>query len=542
MMAGTTNSGGWTPPAGGPLWPGPNLLVPIAMDAFLIGDGNLATTYAATMPNYPALEIYAPVSTAPFSTTNPSVGVHLHWTLPHGLRHGRHVTDGDIVFPPAPNRWLLARLFYPASATPGTPPHITTWIILSDRYGPDVTSGTVPFPDPNNPGNIVYLGRKMDYPGWSEQAAGTTQWLTAMGPGDQAFAATFDASLNVFSALDTPPEANGSLTYLLFGWNANYPSDPLFGRTEADPNGWSTQGQWQSIMDDSVWQVADLQAAIDDWTTWRNAHPKVLNAPGQDALNPEQLVLPAQIVLHSMLLGIAWRGTVNQNYPPSLPTTPELAVGETGNEALAAWLAVKVAADPTKVATVEQLLLAIGMGTANQLAIDPVKVEDGLHSARFGNRAGGTVWVVQRPNDGASGPSDLGAQSVPLSPDQTRLLTDLNAAQLQIEQLDNAIAANQWELFAAYWKKLHVSPFDSRLKKLINDAITRLSAAVTDATKERDTQAIPARNSAKATLTQALGAEYALTTETAPTFRTGNDPLLLIAGINRSTVHDAPSR
>src|SRR4051794_23680489 len=297
-MAKANNGGGWTPPPGGPLWPGPNLLVPIAMDAFLIGDGNLATTYAATLPNYPALELNAAVANAPFSTANPSLGVHLHWTLPHGLRHGNHVPDGNIRFPAAPNRWLLARLFYPATAKLGTPPEITTFIILSDQYGPDATDGTVPFPDPVNAGNIVYLGQKTDYAGWTEQADGTTQWLTAMGPGNQAFAATFDTSLNVFSALDAPPEANGSLTYLLFGWNANYPSDPLFGLTSKDPKGWSTDDQWKSIMDNCGWRVADLQAAIDDWTTWRNAHPKVHNAPGQDALNAEQLVLPAQIVLH----------------------------------------------------------------------------------------------------------------------------------------------------------------------------------------------------------------------------------------------------
>src|SRR5262249_23660099 len=151
------------------------------------------------------------------------------------------------------------------------------------------------------------------------------------------------------------------------GWDANYPSDPLFGRDSQNPKGWSTQDQWQSIMQDSGWQVADLQAAINDWTAWRQAHPSVLNAPGQDALNPEQLALPAQAVLHSMLLGIAWHGAVNQNYPPNLPTTPDLAVGETGAEALSAWLANKVAGgDAKKVVLIEQLLLAIGQGMANE--------------------------------------------------------------------------------------------------------------------------------------------------------------------------------
>lgn len=540
-MSASNKSGGWVPPVGGPLWPGPDLLVPIAMEAFLIGDGNLATTFAATAPNYAGLEQYTSVAVAPFTTATSSVGVHLHWTLPHGLRHGRNVSDNDIQFPVVPNRWLLLRVFYPATATPGTPPLITPFIILSDQYGPTQADGTVAFPDPNNPGNIIFLGQKVGYAGWTEQAPGTVQWLTAMGPGNQAFAAAFNSSLNIFSVLDRPPEAIGTLSYYLYGWNANYPSDPLFGRTDQDPNGWSTQDQWQAIMNDYDWQVADLQVAIDTWQAWRHAHPNVLNAPGQDALNPEQLVLPAQTVLHSMLIGIAWRGTVNQNYPPSLPQTPDLAIGENGDEALAAWLAYKVGGgDPKKTAQVEQLLLSIGQGMANQLATDPARVENVLHSARFGNHPGGTTWVVQRPQNGASGDPDLGAQGVPLNPDQTNLLTELNEAQDQIERLDNDIAAYQLELFSAYWKSIYVNPSDRKLKQLINDAIQRLSGAITAATGVLNGQAIPTRDAKKTALISALGSDYVLTTETGAPFCIGNDPVVLVAGASRSTVHDAP--
>jgi hypothetical protein len=542
-MSPNNNNGGWVPPAGGPLWPGPDLLVPIAMEAFLIGDGNLASTFAATAPNYASLPMYLQVSVAPFTPVNPSVGVHLHWTLPHGLRHGRNVSGSDSVqFPFVPNRWLLLRVFYPGTATPGTPPQVTPFIILSDQYGTTQADGTVPFPDPNNAYNTVFLGQKVDYAGWTEQAAGTVQWLTATGPGNQAFAATFDSSLNIFSALDTPPEAIGTLSYYLYGWNANYPSDPLFGLTKQDPNGWSTRDQWQALMNDCEWQVADLQSAIDTWQTWRQAHPKVLNAPGQNALNPEQLVLPAQTVLHSTLIGIAWHGTVNQNYPPNLPKTPDLAIGENGNEALSAWLAYKVGGgDPTKTAVVEQLLLSIGQGMSNQLTTDPAKLEDTLHSARFGNQAGGTIWVVQRPQDGSSSAdADLGAQDVPLDPNQTKLLTELNEAQEQIEQLNNDIAADQLELFSAYWKSIFVDPFDRKLKQLIADAIQRLSGAITTATGVLNNQAIPTRDDKKKALIAALGSDYVLTTETAPPFCLGNDPVVLVAGASRSTVHDAP--
>jgi len=543
-MSAIKNDGGWVPPAGGPLWPGPDLQVPIAMDALLIGDGNLATTFAATAPNYAALPQYLTVAVAPFTTTNPSVGVHLHWTLPYGLRHGRNVSGKDVQFPVVPNRWLLLRVFYPGTATLGTPPQVTPFIILSDQYGPTQSDGTVAFPDPdpNNPNNIVFLGKKVDYAGWTEQASGTVQWLTAMGPGNQAFAATFDSSLNIFSVLDRPPEALGTLSYYLYGWNANYPSDPLFGRTDQDPNGWSTQEQWQAIINDSEWQVPDLQSAIDTWQAWRQAHPKVLNAPGQDALNPQQLVLPAQTVLHSMLIGIAWRGTVSQNYPPNLPKTPDLAIGENGNEALSAWLAYRVGGgDPKKTALIEQLLLSIGQGVANQLASDPAKVEDTLHTARFSHQPGGTTWVVQRPQDSASGNPDLGAQGVPLDPNQTALLIALNEAQYQIDQLNNDIAANQLELFSAYWKSIFVDPFDGKLKKLISGAIQRLSGAISTDTGVLNGQAIPTRDDKKKALIAALKSDYVLTTETAPPFCVGNDPVVLVAGASRSTVHDAPA-
>jgi len=98
---------------------------------------------------------------------------------------------------------------------------------------------------------------------------------------------------------------------------------------------------------------------------------------------------------------------------------------------------------------------------------------------------------------------------------------------------------------ANLWRYAEVLP-DAPPEALVAHSNTYLRGPfpeVTHAVKtERDSQVIPTRDAKKKDLIAALGTEYALATETASPFRTGNDPVLLVAGVNRSTVHDAISR
>lgn len=69
-------------------------------------------------------------------------GVHLHWSLPDALTHGKQFSDGEIKFPSAPNRWLVTRYYCEFNTQANknksnfnaepAPPEITQWIIESN--------------------------------------------------------------------------------------------------------------------------------------------------------------------------------------------------------------------------------------------------------------------------------------------------------------------------------------------------------------------------------------------------------------------------
>ena len=62
-------------------------------------------------------------------------GVHLHWQLPDHFRRGAQSdAQSGVVFPPAPNRWLVIRyLRVHDGATGGYGAPTTTWIVESDH-------------------------------------------------------------------------------------------------------------------------------------------------------------------------------------------------------------------------------------------------------------------------------------------------------------------------------------------------------------------------------------------------------------------------
>ncbi len=83
-------------------------------------------------------------------------GVHLHWSLPDSLTHGVHDTASDtVIFPNAPNRWLVTRYFTPDEGTTVTDPAaqqaiqdhgvcVQQWIIESNRIiDPDSSTDKV---------------------------------------------------------------------------------------------------------------------------------------------------------------------------------------------------------------------------------------------------------------------------------------------------------------------------------------------------------------------------------------------------------------
>ena len=119
------------------------------------------------------------------------IGIHLHWELPDYFRRGTQPAQGgDVVFPQAPNRWLVIRylsLFDTGSGKYGAV-QSKGWIVESDYISSQRTTETYVSPEPKSdsinilrpsvtaplPPNVPtgvppfkYMGRVVDLDKWN---------------------------------------------------------------------------------------------------------------------------------------------------------------------------------------------------------------------------------------------------------------------------------------------------------------------------------------------------------------------------------------
>jgi hypothetical protein len=209
------------------------LLVPITCEALVVndlvrtGERWLRLTMAyADLTNPPGTATPRDPSQAdPLFTAQPGTdvapgitssqfynGVYLKWRLPPALLRG--VVDnrtGETRFPPIPNRWLVVRLggVDPANRT------AAAWIIESDFVNPQGFAATTssgrsaPYvvggdADPTS----IAIGRNVALGAWTEP--GTSLRLTAMAPGNPAFAWSQPSCNNVLSFIDPLGARRGS--------------------------------------------------------------------------------------------------------------------------------------------------------------------------------------------------------------------------------------------------------------------------------------------------------------------------------------------
>src|SRR5882724_4599750 len=93
------------------LWPGPCLLVPVSVEALVVTTLGQSRGWQFNANAYNLMRRFESIEPLPFSntTTSPKTGVTLHWTLPDAVTHGVEDAQGNIEYPPVPNRWLVAR-------------------------------------------------------------------------------------------------------------------------------------------------------------------------------------------------------------------------------------------------------------------------------------------------------------------------------------------------------------------------------------------------------------------------------------------------
>lgn len=586
------------------VWPGPRIMVPMATDILLVGNIDLpgtnnpatGTPLSSTKINYSGLYQQELADPVPFQLVDRNnhlqVGAHVMWTLPFSLRRSKQdKSSGDVNFPFVPNRWLITRLEY-TSLTDGSAPSVVSHVVVSDvisdsDFPPEPQNSQ--YPETSGPYPFSTIGKSMPLSEWTGEGGPDTPFLKSAGPGALSWSVTYDNVRNVFGFYDDSlsEQASSGLpyyyTYYIVGWYADPENDALF---PIPTSGENANNVWQaSLQNDFMWSLgessSDLDNAIAAWTTWQQAHglsgvfdPNQLNLPpqakaamiawhtwqqanGEVAAQPD---LAKQLLCHSMVATLRWEGT-NVAYGSGIPLKPgqfpTIAVGNNSVEAISIYMANQIVNDPGKqqpkenIPIVARALEAFQQDLLYDYGKDPIMVENLLHNTAFSKVSAGTEWIVVGEESASKDPvkasiptKSAGAQAIPLDAAQTDQLTQLNAAQAELNALVNTIATQRNELFLLDYKLNIINNSNSipacvqtqvqqsyqamgaELQKNINQQST-LQASITQISGQLQQALLP-----KDPLTDP---GYVLKSVVTPHFYAPNDPVIMIAGSRLDT-------
>ncbi|MEU9331749.1 hypothetical protein AB0D49_01110 [Streptomyces sp. NPDC048290] len=473
--------------------PSPALVVPVTLDALVVTPAVLRRDgFRSWRQNYLALRDY--MSPEPDEGDRQSddplfrhTGVHLHWTLPRGLRHGvQDPATGEVDYPLLPNRWLVTRF------SGGATRRMRAWVIESDcphttyagQRGHALEQASMQLVDDavlaawrssadpyrgarTSTSTQVSLGLAFphtDDAPWSERAGRDPLFLTALSGGDPYFTTYTPHNTNVFSFLDDLSDvlAADTLGYQVVGWY----SDPGADVLAALPPGTS---------------YADLLTRLD----WRD--PRLTGNPVLDGA-----VTPA---VRSLYQGLAL--TVGWDPAASDPPAPDplhevkdsgalnVALGATTEDAFTALAGHALKATGARPAAEDMQLLRAFLHDLLPVADEKggdERVRRQVHAASFGASSGGYRWTVTPPPadaaapadpstadgqagagqaaDGGQTPADPSAAADPTPADQPPApftpptwLATLNDDQHQLDTLLGEVYALQWWLNSLWLKQ-----------------------------------------------------------------------------------------
>ncbi|MEM8849466.1 MAG: hypothetical protein AAGE03_05455 [Pseudomonadota bacterium] len=592
-----------TPPAKAPVWPGPRLIVPMAVDCLLIGTGDLVGgNWARTQFDYENLAFglgngAAPPFTEKTAAEQPGTGAHLMWTLPYALRRGAAPGTtptatqapgetqaletlgaapgadpaGSLDFPLIPDRWLVLRIGHDPA---GGSPSLTARLISADTLTPP-QGGTIPlnvsqYPLTGHPtAPVGILGAVSDLAAWTGDQSQDPPFLRAVAPGDMTWVAAYDNVRNVVTMHDPLDDTARIYSYSVIGWYARPDDDPLRAIDTASDAAWR-----QALATATGWSMGKGASAVTSarkaWTAWAGSHGIPDGAP--DAALPDQLKtalgrwqawqkahgaagpepdLPRQTMVNGLLSGVVWNG-LGHAYGTGAPghgaKPPAIAIGSTAAEAIAAWLAdtlvTKKQEDPSTIPFIERAIDAFQAGLLNDLEQDPGRTEAQLHATHFDAAGQLDHWTVVRPEVGSQDETKAGGDpSLPLDPRQTDALIALNRRQAELDALTRTLTSQQAELFALSWKDRFLPRGSQGLQSKIDAA----RQALTPALKATAAQ-IAAIDGPQGTLAAAeahlkteLAGEYDIRRVSGrPAYRP-SDPVILVAGAGGDPKYAGPS-
>ncbi|MCK9878515.1 hypothetical protein MXD59_22580 [Frankia sp. Ag45/Mut15] len=447
--------------------PRPALVVPVDLDALVVNRALQGRdAFRTWQHSYLALDDYlSPEPDGADRQNNDPVhshtGVHLHWTLPRGLRHG--VADpatGQPRYPLVPNRWLVIRV----SGT-GTR-HARAWVIESDcpcgprahgdghdlaRSSPYLVDAATlrawqaspdPYRNTMRPDvGQVQLGLAFahsDTP-WTERAGRDPLFVTAMASGDPYFTTYTPHNSNIFSFLDdladlATPAAATSLGYRVIGWYSNPDADVLATRPSTTT--------YPDHLDRLGWQDPRLTGeAAHDATVTPITRSLYAGTALTVSWDPGATAAPVPDPLDTI--------TDNGALSVALGATTEDAFTALAAQALHATGATPSAADVALLRAFLHDLLAV----AEEKGGDE-QVRRQVRDAAFASFGGGHRWTITPPpadTDPSTGSPSSGA-AAPAAFVPPAWLATLNDDQRALDARLGELADLQWRLNALWLK------------------------------------------------------------------------------------------
>lgn len=392
-------------------------------------------------------------------------------------------------FPPVPNRWLVSRYAADGKAIE------KTWMVESDYVWPANAAGvdsqhytSYPVQAPaGSTGALKYcfLGRSYDAatpPPTAPADSYLPSPLTAVGYGEPSFAAFYPNCRSVFGFCDTESKSlSTACTYSILGFYSDssldyyalfrqdflshnptpYPNIQLLGALKEEFQWFFPITVSQSDFSADHWKLMSANGwlSLDTPTATSGALSaaplqlgNTLGAGNEDAEKVIRTKLDALIDQQLPGQTLFYASTVvDPKAASSLPDENKvsLAIGNTGTEAMSAFLADKIS-QQNKV-LVEEYLEARQLATGLEYQQQDLgaKFQEARHEKGFKAVPGGTIWVV-RPQQANIEKADVkkAMDEVTLPDDLADILNELNSFQQQFDQANFKIESLQQEIFA----------------------------------------------------------------------------------------------
>lgn len=548
------------------------LLVPVHLDALVLRGGE---SIVESMADFTRMQfadgsrdvnpdtacVSEELLSAPFQNRNLTLkpGTHLHWSLPDVLTRGQHM-DGKTTYPPVPDRWLITRT---------GDGQTKQWVVESDYLfppgiapdQPDANgcvpwdSVSFPFQDAKHPQPFRYLGRTLTLEQWlkldkdsppPEYLRDSSQPLTVPGYGEPAFAAFYPNCHSVFGFHDddTAPSDGRQYQYEVLGW---YSGGDVIGWLDKtlrrlgviSPNTANMQISEREVSSAIVAEkdrptALDLDfSKLDDGFKWIVSDVSIKPSESSDKPYPLQIACYARL-------------TVSGQSSDQVKKVTSIAVGNTGLEALSAYLAATIDNDHKSI--IEDQLEALHLSSRlehQQLDIG-YKFQEARHERSFVGTSGGSMWTIRQKGqddqsadkaDKSANARDAAARAqITLPVELADRLNELNRLQQESNRAIAELESLRRLLFGDWYKYMLCAypPEDSRddypdideVKNFLDTQdIPAIKAQVQLCTTNKN-----ALDSKVAEIKVGLPNSYILMETTAPPYWRPREPVVLITG------------